>query len=76
VARGTEVVDLMRGEIAPKMSVFDCRMIDVVPTSRHQRSVRRGSGAGQGELTLAPVRLLWSIRRRGGRWSGALEMGV
>jgi microcystin degradation protein MlrC len=38
VARGAEVVDLMvrtiRGEIAPVMSVFDCRMIDVFPTSR------------------------------------------
>ncbi len=38
VERGAEVVDLMartlRGEIAPKMSVFDCRMIDVFPTSR------------------------------------------
>lgn len=37
-ARGEEVVDLMtramRGEIAPQMSVFDCRMIDVFPTSR------------------------------------------
>lgn len=37
-ARGEEVVDLMvrtmRGEIRPQMSVFDCRMIDVFPTSR------------------------------------------
>ncbi len=38
VERGAEVVDLMaramRGEISPVMSVFDCRMIDVFPTSR------------------------------------------
>ncbi len=38
VERGAEVVDLMvramRGEITPVMSVFDCRMIDVFPTSR------------------------------------------
>lgn len=38
VERGAEVVDLLvravRGEIAPVMSVFDCRMIDVFPTSR------------------------------------------
>ncbi|MBI4921489.1 MAG: M81 family metallopeptidase [Devosia nanyangense] len=38
VERGAEVVDLMvrtmRGEIRPRMSVFDCRMIDVFPTSR------------------------------------------
>jgi microcystin degradation protein MlrC len=38
VERGAEVVDLLvrtiRGEIAPIMSVFDCRMIDVFPTSR------------------------------------------
>jgi len=38
VERGAEVVDLMartmRGEINPVMSVFDCRMIDVFPTSR------------------------------------------
>jgi microcystin degradation protein MlrC len=37
-ARGEEVVDLairaVRGEINPVMSVFDCRMIDVFPTSR------------------------------------------
>jgi microcystin degradation protein MlrC len=37
-ARGEEVIDLMlramRGEIAPVMSVFDCRMIDIFPTSR------------------------------------------
>lgn len=37
-ARGEEVVELMvramRREIAPVMSVFDCRMIDVFPTSR------------------------------------------
>jgi microcystin degradation protein MlrC len=37
-ARGEEVIDLlvrtMRGEIRPVMSVFDCRMIDVFPTSR------------------------------------------
>jgi microcystin degradation protein MlrC len=38
VDRGSEVVDLLvrsiRGEIAPVMSVFDCQMIDVFPTSR------------------------------------------
>ena len=38
VARGAEVVDLMaramRREIHPVMSVFDCRMIDIFPTSR------------------------------------------
>lgn len=38
VARGEEVIDLMvrtiRGEIDPVMAVFDCRMIDVFPTSR------------------------------------------
>ena len=38
VERGAEVVDLMvramRGEIRPVMSIFDCRMIDVFPTSR------------------------------------------
>lgn len=38
VERGGEVIDLlvraMRGEIDPVMSVFDCRMIDVFPTSR------------------------------------------
>lgn len=37
VARGGEVIDLLvrtiRGEIRPVMSVFDCRMIDVLPTS-------------------------------------------
>jgi len=36
--RGEHVVDLalraMAGEIRPKMSTFDCRMIDVYPTSR------------------------------------------
>ena len=36
--RGVEVIDLLirtiRGEIRPVMSVFDCRMIDVFPTSR------------------------------------------
>src|SRR5688500_17553994 len=38
VERGREVIDLLlrtvRGEIAPVMSVFDCRMIDIFPTSR------------------------------------------
>ena len=38
VERGAEVIDLLvraiRGEIEPVMSVFDCRMIDVFPTSR------------------------------------------
>lgn len=38
VARGAEVIDLLvrtiRGEVAPRMSVFDCRMIDVFPTSQ------------------------------------------
>lgn len=38
VQRGREVVDLLvrsiKGEIEPVMSVFDCRMIDVFPTSR------------------------------------------
>jgi microcystin degradation protein MlrC len=38
VERGREVIDLLvrtiRGEISPVMSVFDCRMIDVFPTSR------------------------------------------
>jgi microcystin degradation protein MlrC len=38
VERGREVVDLLvrsiKGETAPVMSVFDCRMIDVFPTSR------------------------------------------
>jgi microcystin degradation protein MlrC len=38
VERGAEVIDLMvramRGEIDPRISVFDCRMIDVFPTSR------------------------------------------
>jgi microcystin degradation protein MlrC len=37
-ARGEEVIDLLvrtlRGEIHPVMSVFDCRMIDIFPTSR------------------------------------------
>lgn len=37
VARAVECVDLLlrtiRGEIKPIMSVFDCRMIDVLPTS-------------------------------------------
>jgi microcystin degradation protein MlrC len=37
VERGGEVIDLLvravRGEIRPVMSVFDCRMIDVFPTS-------------------------------------------
>jgi microcystin degradation protein MlrC len=37
VERGAEVVDLLlrtiRGRIRPVMSVFDCRMIDVFPTS-------------------------------------------
>jgi microcystin degradation protein MlrC len=38
VERAEHVVDLalraMRGEIKPEMSVFDCRMIEVFPTSR------------------------------------------
>ena len=38
VERGREVVDLLvrtiRGEIEPVISVFDCRMIDIFPTSR------------------------------------------
>lgn len=38
VDRGCEVIDLLvrtiRKEIAPRMAVFDCRMIDVLPTSR------------------------------------------
>jgi microcystin degradation protein MlrC len=38
VERGREVIDLLvrtiRGEIRPTMAVFDCRMIDVFPTSR------------------------------------------
>jgi microcystin degradation protein MlrC len=39
VERGAEVIDLMvraiKGEIDPRISVFDCRMIEVFPTSRH-----------------------------------------
>ena len=38
VERGREVVDLLvrsiKGEIEPVMSVYDCKMIDVFPTSR------------------------------------------
>lgn len=38
VERGAEVIDLLvravNGEIDPVMSVFDCRMIDIFPTSR------------------------------------------
>jgi microcystin degradation protein MlrC len=63
VARAEHVVDLalraLRGEISPVMSTFDCRMIDVFPTSREpMRSFIDRIGALQGRDGVLSISLI------------------
>ncbi|MCX5481060.1 M81 family metallopeptidase [Kaistia geumhonensis] len=61
--RGEHVVELairaIRGEIRPRMSVFDCRMIEVFPTSREpMRSFVDRIKAMQGQGTVLSISLI------------------
>lgn len=61
--RGEHVVDLalrvLRGEIAPKLSVFDCRMIDIYPTSREpMRSFVDRLKAMQGQGSILSISII------------------
>ncbi len=61
--RGEHVVDLairaIRGEIRPKLSMFDCRMIEVFPTSREpMRSFVDRIKAMQGEGSVLSISLI------------------
>ena len=63
VARAEHVVDLalrsLRGEIRPVMSTFDCRMIDVYPTSRQpMRGFIDRIGALQGRGGVLSISLI------------------
>jgi len=61
--RGEHVVDLairaIRGEIRPKLSMFDCRMIEVFPTSREpMRSFVDRIKAMQGQGSVLSISLI------------------
>ncbi|GAA4488916.1 M81 family metallopeptidase [Gluconacetobacter asukensis] len=63
VARAEQVVDLtlraVRGEIRPVISVFDCRMIDVLPTSQQpMRGFIDSLRALEGQDTVLSVSLI------------------